>query len=141
FKQCCELLLQQMSFINSKTQIESVNNGFKMALNHLETTKIFIAKSEENNIVGIAYANKGTSIEKAGYYLWINELHVNIKYRRKGIASGLLVFIIDWCKQENIRGISFISDIDNEIAADFYHKHGFDAEDVLFFNRVFELNE
>ena len=137
FRQCCGLLLKQMYAINSKSEIEAVNRGFKLGLNNSDTTKIFAVRTEDSEIVGIAYANKGTSITKAGYYLWINELHVQAKHRRKGIAKQLVNFIIDWCKMENIAGISLISDVDNEIAQGLYQQFGFEAEEVLIFDKVF----
>ncbi len=140
FKQCVELLLQQMNFINSASTADKVTRGFQLGLDNPETTKIFAVISPDNDVVGIAYANKAISIEKSGYYLWINELHVKTTMRRKGIATLLITYIIDWGKKEKMKSICLISDIDNEIALDFYYKHGFEAEDVLFFTKALEVN-
>lgn len=126
-----------MTFINSTSTFEKVENGLRLALEYQETTKVFAAKKSNNEIVGIIFANKGTSIEKSGYYLWINEFYVKDSERNKGIGMNLLNYVFDWCKKENIRGISLSASVDNKTAKNLYDKLGFNSEQVLMFNKIF----
>ena len=134
-KECVDLLLTQMTFIGSPSTIEKVEQGLRLAIDHPEMTKVFAAKNAGGEIVGILLGNKGTSMEKFGYYLWINELHVKETERKKGIGTSLLNHVFNWCKSEGIRGITLAVAIDNEIAKKLYHKHGFDSEPVVMYNK------
>jgi len=134
-KECIALLLEQMAFIDSVSTFEKVENGLRLALNYQETTKVFAVENSGDEIVGILFANKGASIEKSGYYLWINELYVKDTERNKGVGTKLMNHVFDWCKTEGIRGISLATSVDNETAQNLYHKLGLDSDQVLLFNK------
>lgn len=127
-----------MEFIGEPSAKEKIKLGLSLAIQTPDTSKVFAAKSSEGDIVGILVGNKGTSIAKSGYYFWINELHIRKTERNQGVGTALLSHVIDWCKLEDIRGITLAAAVDNEIAKKLYLKHKFDDEQVIMYNTIFK---
>ncbi len=133
---CVELLMKQMDFINSPSSAEKVKEGLDLAIKTPQITKVFAAQKTDNEIVGILFGNKGTSIEKAGYYFWLNELYIKDEERGKGIGTQLLTALINWCEIENINGITLCASLENGKAKRLYQKMDFDFEAVNLFNKI-----
>jgi len=133
---CAHLLLAQMVFINDPSSLERVENALQLAISLPETTKVFAARGLNDEIVGILFANKGSSVAKSGYYLWINELHVKESERENGIATALLQHVFEWCKENIIAGITLGASMDNDIAKNLYLKQGFTSEEMRVFNKI-----
>jgi len=135
--ECVTLLLQQMDFIECPSTFDQVENALQLALDLQDTTKVFAARSSGGEIVGVLFANKGTSVAKSGYYLWINELHVKNTERNKGVATALLNHVFEWCQGEDVAGITLAATPDNGIAGKLYYKHGFSSEQMVMYDKIF----
>ena len=133
---CAKLLSEHMDAIGRHRSADELVAVLYATLAG-DNARIFVATDAKESVLGIIFSNTGFSIEKAGRYLWINELHVSNSARRKAVATRLLTFVIDWCKSERMAGISLSADIGNKIASHLYHKLGFRAEAVNMFNLEF----
>ncbi|WP_100404898.1 GNAT family N-acetyltransferase [Bacillus solitudinis] len=83
------------------------------------------AAEKDDQIVGAAFFNIGISIDKGGYYLWLNDLFVHKEHRNQGIAKKILLKIIYWAEQEDIKGIELETGINNEATKALYNSLGF----------------
>lgn len=81
----------------------------------------------------------------------IDYVIVNNNYRRKGVASKLLEYLIDYCKEKSISNITLEVNENNIAAINLYKKYGFETaatrknyykeEDGLLMIRKFDCNE
>lgn len=81
----------------------------------------------------------------------IDYVIVNNNYRRKGVASKLLEYLIDYCKEKSISNITLEVNENNIAAINLYKKYGFETaatrknyykeEDGLLMIRKFDSNE
>ncbi len=125
------LLLVQRQVHGVASSVEHIMKGIENALDNAVFTKIFYVEIDEI-ICGVAFGNIGSSIAKAGNYIWINELFVSENYRRKGIAAFILNELIAWCQNHNIKGIELETTLDNEPAIGLYQKFNFVFDQYAF---------
>ena len=81
----------------------------------------------------------------------IDYIIVSNNYRRQGIASKLLEYLIDYCKEKSISNITLEVNENNIAAINLYKKYGFETaatrknyykeEDGLLMIRKFDSNE
>ena len=81
----------------------------------------------------------------------IDYVIVNNNYRRKGVASKLLEYLIDYCKEKSISNITLEGNENNIAAINLYKNYGFETaatrkkyykeEDGLLMIRKFDSNE
>ena len=81
----------------------------------------------------------------------IDYVIVNNNYRRKGVASKLLEYLIDYCKEKSISNITLEVNENNIAAINLYKKHGFivvskrdkyyKESDAILMIRKFDSNE
>jgi len=119
-----DLLLVQRRVHGVESSVEHIMKGIENALDNATFTKIFYVK-KDGFICGVSFGNIGSSIAKAGNYIWINELFVSEKHRRKGVAAFMLKELIAWCKNHNIKGIELETTTDNEPAINLYRQFNF----------------
>lgn len=60
-----------------------------------------------------------------GQRVYLQDLKVEEAYRRKGYATGLLTYVIDWYEKQGIDEVTIAVDSDNTIAKRLYKKLGF----------------
>jgi len=126
-----DLLLVQRRTHGVESSVEHIMKGIENALDNAVFTKIFYVE-EDDVICGVSFGNVGSSIAKAGNYIWINELFVAEKYRRKGVAAFMLGELIAWCKKHNIKGIELETTVDNEPAINLYRQFNFVFDQYAF---------
>ncbi len=119
-----DLLLIQRRVHGVESSAEYILKGIENALDNTAFTKIFYVE-KDGIICGVSFGNIGSSIAKAGNYIWINELFVSEEYRRKGLAVFMLRELIAWCKNHNIKGIELETAADNEPAINLYRRFHF----------------
>lgn len=86
----------------------------------------WIARLEEGGeAVGVVLANLNYSLKFAGRALWIEELYVTPKGRRKGLGRLLVEHLLDWAEDNDIRGIDLEAYQGNTPASILYRSLGF----------------
>jgi len=114
-----------------ESSVEYILKGIENALDNAIFTKIFYVETD-GIICAAAFGNIGSSIAKAGNYIWINELFVSENYRRKGVAAFMVNELITWCRNHNIKGIELETTVDNEAAVGLYRKFNFVFDQYAF---------
>lgn len=119
-----DLLVIQRQVHGVESSADYILKGIENALDNHAFTKIFYVV-KDGTICGVAFGNIGSSIAKAGNYIWINELFVSEEHRKKGIATFMLREIIAWCRDHKIKGIELETVMDNQPAISLYRQFDF----------------
>ena len=123
------LMYQQMIEINSEKDRTSIKSAINNALKPGSRAVFFLAKQNENPI-GLAFINICCGIESGGDYIWINEIEILPQYRSKGFGTELLNHVVNWSKSKNIKSISSMTGIKNNVSQSMFASAGFEIEDV-----------
>ncbi|ADU31199.1 GNAT family N-acetyltransferase [Evansella cellulosilytica] len=119
-----KIMMKQMTAISTPITEEKLLHTVTLALDNASGAELFIA-NENGEIVGYAFLNSGISLEKGGFYIWLNDLYVVKQHRRKGVARKLLLKVLYWAEQEGYRGIELETGINNIATKKLYNALGF----------------
>ncbi len=95
---------------------------------------VFIALNE-NKAVGFCCVQIFKSMCYSKYYGEITELYVNEKYRRQGIAAGMLRYIEEYFADKNIGGYQLFTGGGNTSAQAFYEKQGYVKSNEIMYRK------
>lgn len=127
----CDKLVTKL--VNSESKYDTnmksdyvVKNYFEKIYNN-DNSIIFIAKDDDNTVIGYAFCKITTSDE--GPYInhvaLIDGLYVNEEYRHRGIATKLIEECKTWAKQAGAGIIELNVSSGNMNAISLYEKIGF----------------
>ncbi|WP_091584892.1 GNAT family N-acetyltransferase [Alteribacillus bidgolensis] len=119
-----DLLMGQMESIGKENAYELLMDSINLSLTENSCAHIFVAEYE-NTILGAAFLNLGISLDKGGYYIWLNDLFVHKEHRNQGIAKKLLLKVIYWAENHGIKGIELETGISNAATKALYNSLGF----------------
>jgi GNAT superfamily N-acetyltransferase len=119
-----QLMMGQMEAIGDATAYSSLIAAIDLALLESSSAKMF-AVEEKDQIIGLAFFNIGISLDKGGYYIWLNDLYVHKDYRQKGIAKKLLLHTLFWAEQNDLKGIELETGVNNLATKRLYNSFGF----------------
>ncbi|RSL31009.1 GNAT family N-acetyltransferase [Salibacterium salarium] len=119
-----DLLMDQMASIGKDNAYELLMDSIDLALQEHSGAYIFVAESE-GAILGAAFFNLGIALDQGGYYIWLNDLFVHKEHRNQGIAKKLLLKIIYWAENQNIKGIELETGVSNAATKALYNSLGF----------------
>ncbi|UOE93211.1 GNAT family N-acetyltransferase [Alkalihalobacillus sp. LMS39] len=119
-----DLLMGQMESVGEKNAYELLLQAINLALQEGSSAHIFVAEKDDT-ILGAAFFNIGISIAKGGHYLWLNDLYVHKEHRNQGIAKKILLNVIYWAENKEIKGIELETGINNEATKALYNSLGF----------------
>ncbi|WP_337959648.1 GNAT family N-acetyltransferase [Anaerobacillus arseniciselenatis] len=119
-----DLMMGQMEQIGDSDSYTKLKVSIDLALEEGSTARIF-AVEENERIIGLAFFNLALSLEKGGHYIWLNELYVHKEYRQKGIAKKLLLHIIFWAEQNDLKAIELETGVNNIATKKLYNSFGF----------------
>ncbi|MDQ0207941.1 GNAT family N-acetyltransferase [Alkalicoccobacillus murimartini] len=122
--QIVDLLMEQMESIGPKDGRPELEGTIDRALEEESKAHLFIAIYQQQ-VIGAAFLNVGLSLGKGGQYIWLNDLFVSKNYRNRGIAKKLLLRIIYWAEQKQIKGIELETGRNNEATKALYNSLGF----------------
>ncbi|WP_332634537.1 GNAT family N-acetyltransferase [Halalkalibacter flavus] len=123
-RRIADLFMGQLEPIGPTNAYDQLMKTINLALKEDSQAHIFIAE-RENTIVGAAFLNIALSIDKGGHYIWLNDLYVHKEHRNQGIAKKLLLKVIYWAEQKEIKGIELETGINNEATKALYNSLGF----------------
>ncbi|SFL53524.1 GNAT family N-acetyltransferase [Salibacterium qingdaonense] len=119
-----DLLMEQMASIGRDNACELLKESIHLTLQEHSGAHIFVAESD-GAVVGAAFFNLSISLEKGGYYIWLNDLYVHKEHRNQGIAKNLLLKIIYWAENQGIKGIELETGVSNAATKALYNSLGF----------------
>ncbi|WP_306301175.1 GNAT family N-acetyltransferase [Thalassobacillus sp. C254] len=114
----------QMDALGEENAYDLLLNAINLALEEGSQAHIFVAESN-GNVLGVAFLNIGVGLNKGGYYLWLNDLYVHKEHRNQGIAKRLLLKIIYWAENNDIKGIELETGVNNAATKALYNSLGF----------------
>ncbi|WP_332689321.1 GNAT family N-acetyltransferase [Halalkalibacter lacteus] len=123
-RRIANLFMGQIEPIGAKDAYQQLMTTLDLALKKDSQAHIFVAEKEDT-LVGAAFLNVALSIDKGGHYIWLNDLYVHQEHRNQGIAKKLLLQVIYWAEQEQIKGIELETGINNEATKALYNSLGF----------------
>ena len=86
----------------------------------------FVARlGEDDEAVGVVLANFNWSLKFSGRALWLEELYVTPRARRRGLGRILVETVLDWAEENDIRGIDLEAYRGNTPASILYRSLGF----------------
>lgn len=93
---------------------------------------MFIAYSN-NTPAGYIFLriDKNIPIYTTKKYGYISGLYVNPKFRKKGVASSLLLTAEKWFKQKKVLQIELKANVGNDAGISFWKKNGFHNQQIL----------
>ena len=86
--------------------------------------RIFVAR-EGSELVGMASLLYTISTAEGGKAALFEDLIVDPRYRRKGIGSKLVEYVIQQARAEGVLRITLLTDLQNDTALGLYRKLGF----------------
>ncbi|WEG15994.1 GNAT family N-acetyltransferase [Alkalihalophilus pseudofirmus] len=119
-----DLLMGQVDSMWAEDPYKQLLSSIHLTLQEGSKAHIFVAEKDDT-LVGAAFFNVGISMDKGGHYIWLNDLYVHKEHRNQGIAKKLLLKIIYWAENENIKGIELETGINNEATKALYNSLGF----------------
>lgn len=119
-----DLFMQQISMHGEKDSYRNVLNGIDEVFKKDCSSRIILAE-EKGEILGMALLNTGISLRDGGKYIWLNELYVHSEHRNKGIGRKLLLYIIYWAENEQIKTIELETGVSNSVTKHLYNSLGF----------------
>ena len=118
-----------MSDIALVMQIKNDNPHFPVCEDNLrqfldDPKNWFFACIQDNRIIGHAYGYEQINFYNSGNRLYIHGMGVHPKYRRQGVAAGILSGIKEACKLLGIYKIFLATEKSNVAACGLYEKLG-----------------
>lgn len=88
-----------------------------------ERSCLLVARIEER-VVGMCSAQLVISTAQGSWSAWVEDVVVAADWRGKGIGSGLLEALEQWCRQNGVTRMQLVADRDNHPAHQFYQHTG-----------------
>ena len=133
------LIQKQMTVIGGPSDVQHIKGALENALKPESRSVLFLWYSESNDIGAFAFSNICAGLETGADYLWINELFVDDKFRKKNVASEIIQFIEKWAKENQIKYIACTTGLTNEPAQKLYKKNGFDIHKTMWVDKSIEI--
>ena len=126
FPQIAELFKEFAAF---EKQPEKMTNSVGLMVREKEYFNCFVAENEKKEIVGYAayFFSYYTWIGKS---LYMDDLYVKEKYRKKGVGKKLLESVINLAKKENCHKVRWQVSNWNKNGQEFYKKIGAEIGDT-----------
>jgi len=129
------MIEKQMVFIENPLKKNSVRDLLKEYFTEKSNAKFLIIKDVD--IIGFAFFNVNFGFETKGKYLWLNELHIEEKYQKKGYGTLIMERLVRYCETNNIKKILGLLSKDNT-ASSYYQKNNFSLNDYFLLSRDIE---
>jgi len=136
--QLLKIMGDQMSHIGSVRAAGHLETVLRNALKSDSRVRLFLSISDKEELQGFAFTNICSGLESGADYLWLNELHIAGRFRRKGFAEELLDFIEDWAARMNMPYMACITSSSNTPARKLYRKKGFEVSETLWVDKALE---
>ena len=123
-QKAAELFMQQISVSHTEDSFEKAMRAINLSIAPHSQSRLVVAELD-GCLLGLALLNIGISLKIGTRYLWLNELYVDHNYRNKGIGKKLLLYIIHWAEQEDIKAIELETGVNNSVTKHIYQSLGF----------------
>lgn len=105
--------------------VDAARRGLLMLLRHKERAVAFVAEIE-GRMVGMCSAQLVCSTAVGGYSAWVEDVVVDPRDRRRGIAREMLEHTAAWCRSRGVERMQLVADHNNTAALEFYRHSGWE---------------
>jgi len=120
------ILSKQLLSVNPDISIESLTQVIKHPANH-----VLVARNSENRIIGMIMLVVVITIEQ--HLAFVENLVVDASARNQGIASVLIMKVIEIAKQMNLASLHLTSRPSRVAANELYKKWGFKLHETNYY--------
>ena len=93
----------------------------------------FLIAYRSNRPVGLAVLTRVPKLDDRAGFLYLDELYVLAKHRRRGIGRALMRSAVDLCRELGLAGIRLLTRPENGPARAFYESLGFRSSEALLY--------
>lgn len=133
------------SIFKDRPDQEQISRNLKECILNLKTNKEYwVTKNANNNVIGIIGLYSKPRKRDDEFVLWIGWFGVHPGYRRKGIGSKLLDYVINESIQRGYKKLRVYSGYEEDASHLFYKRHGFlmtganVKKDITYFEKLLE---
>ncbi|SDI55322.1 GNAT family N-acetyltransferase [Natribacillus halophilus] len=119
-----DLLMGQMASIGGPNAYDNIITVIRASMAEGSKAHTFVAE-DNGRILGTAFLNVQLSLMKGGNFVWLNDLFVHVDHRNQGIAKKLLLHIVHWAEQHDMKGIELETGVNNQATKALYNSLGF----------------
>lgn len=130
-----QLMIHQLESYGAEGDKERLSHALENALKEESRAVFFLWEDHKFRLGAFAFANICSGLESGGDYLWINELYVDVPFRKRGVAQEILKFIDQWAVDEHLVYIACSTGQKNVPAQNLYAKQGFSISSTLWVDK------
>ncbi len=130
-----DLLGSQMEAIGDVADYDKIGNALEITLGSGTRAHILVMLDQNEKIIGLCVFNVCCGIQSGGDYIWINEIHIEKKERRKGYGEVLLEFVIDWAKTNQCKYVAAQTWPENIASQGLFEKAGYNKSCVIWLDK------
>lgn len=131
--QIVSLLKDQMDHIGSPKTNQEIIETIRLAFKS-ENAKLMVL-SDIGHVIGFCFFNICIGMESAGYYVWLNEMHIHKQYRSQGYGTMLFDALEKWCREQGIIRIMGMMDESEVRTRKFYETRDSKIYNQVVFNK------
>ncbi len=132
-----EILESQYSYLeDSKERIDALS-FLKTAVSEHNPARIFLFQKSNGESVGLALVNLAWGYETGGSYLWVNELIIHKKHRKKGYGKLFSAGILEWCKKNKIKALYAVTSSINDASQRMMLQSGLNLRSTTWCEKIF----
>lgn len=114
----------------------TVASGVSAALEDPAKGLYFVARGENDTVIGSLFLTKEWSDWHNSEYWWIQSVYVRPEYRRIGVFSSLYSYVQKTALSESVTSLRLYVDRDNRNAQQCYHSLGMDECHYLMYEET-----
>jgi GNAT superfamily N-acetyltransferase len=122
-----ELFTQEGDFRPDK---ERQIRGLRLIFEQPSRGRVFVLR-RDNAIVGMINLLFTISTAEGGFVILLEDLVIHKEYQGHGYGAKLLKHAIDFAKQKNFLRITLLTDRPENLAQEFFRKHGFHESSMI----------
>ena len=92
---------------------------------------VAVARDDKGQAIAMASAQMVVSTAEGALSAWIEDVVVHQDYRRQGIGSHLLEYLVAWAKERGATRVQLVADRENASADLFYRALGWQSTQLL----------
>lgn len=129
-----DLMVAQLKENDTPRPEQTIRNALTDVFSADSSAHCFVVL-ENANVIAACLVNLCSGIESGGKYLWINELHVYEKNRRRGVGSKLLNHVVEWAETQGCQYIAACRNRKNRASFALFKKAGWEESEVVWMER------
>ena len=104
--------------------------GLRLIFEQPNRGRVFVLR-RDGAIVGMINLLFTISTAEGGFVVVLEDLVIHKKYQGKGYGKLLLEHAIEFCRQKNFLRITLLTDRPENVAQEFFRKHGFQESSMI----------